>query len=364
MNCLSFKVYLTPMKLFGTILFLLTLTFGSEAQNGESQPSKFKLKIYDYTYGISPSINLPQFGSKSAFSSDVGYGFSIFFNPYINRSKYQLILRPGFNGYFYQVPDSGYNGSSSNFTLDLGLNIPLEKMERTGAIIGYSYNRVASAITRYTGIDRSGPNEKVLNKVLKNKNSHGIYAGLSFTLSKASSIDLRYTHILNQRSELLYVDAVPHSLSLAFNINFNRFSASKSDLQKARETISQLSQDTLYFINQSCKDELPNRQLDSLLKVHYNFSAFRVLEPEEIANTRKQSNVVHFALIGSYYPGEGEPPSSGIFLLDKNLNNTDIPYPHFKRLEYDLGISKNLCINGLSNAIMLIEWMNMRLHKF
>ena len=352
------------MRKLASTLILFMIFGTSFGQNGLAKRSSQKLNVFDYTYGINPSINTSYFGNSDLYSSSIGFGLGFYFNPHILRTKYQAITQFGFKNYNYQVPDSGTVINSASLTLDLGLKIPMEFLDNSSFILKYSGHQLVGAVSKYQGIKRPGPDEINFVNNLKNKLSHGVYLGFDFNFNSNSSLELGYTFFLNQDKTSDFVDAVPNNLSLSYNVNFSNISTSKTDMQKAQETISKLANDTLYFINQSCKNELPNAQLDSLLKANYTFSKYRVLSSSEIASSRLQTNVVHYAVIGSYYPGEGEPTSSGIFLLDENLNNTDVPYPHFKRLEFDLGINKKLCINGIDNAVFLIQWLNFKLINF
>ena len=355
------KAIFGTMRTLASILVLFVIFSTAFGQDDFSE-SKAERNTIDY--GLSPSGNLSFFGNSDTYNSTLGLGCGFFFNPYLSNPTYQLASQLGFKLFNYQIPKEGLKVYTTNFALDLGLKLQFPGLDNSSLVLKSSTYYVAGGVSTFQGLQRLGPRGVIFSNKLKNRISQGMYIGFDFDLKEKSSLELGYTHIFNQRNEVEYIDAVPHNISLSYNINFSEFVKTRSDLSYAKETVAKLSKDTLYFINQSCDDELPNVQLDSILKANYSFSKYRVLNDEEVARTRLQTNVVHYAVIGSYYPAEGEPLSSGIFLLDKDLIHTDVPYPHFKRLEFDLGINKKLCIGTLDNAVYLIQWLNTELSNF
>jgi hypothetical protein len=99
-----------------------------------------------------------------------------------------------------------------------------------------------------------------------------------------------------------------------------------------------------------------------LLLKNYSFSAYRLLQNDEIEPVSNQSNVVHFAIIGQHYGSTADPISSGIYLLDNQLKSTEFPYPyHTTNPKNSNGFS--LCFGGLSNTAALIALFDQRLKK-
>ena len=309
------------------------------------------------SYGVSPFLTVAT--ARGINDDKPAYGVGAdFFGSY--RIKNQFLQgKIGYKSY-------RYNKGVSTITMEdlhllLAIKQPLSQAKGINFVGGYSPSFIINASDRFSGKSDTIPTVYIADQ-FDNRFSHGFYLGFEFQSKDNGSIDFGYSFVLNNKITNGYFDAVPNHFTVGYNFNFNRKANVPEDVLLARTTLAQLTSDTLYFINRACLDDFTTNQLDSLLNEHYTYSAYRILSDEEIPAVSKQPNVVHFAVIGKHYGSLGDPESTGLYLLDSELNNTKFPYPyHTSNPKNGNGLSS--CIGGLRNAAALIRTFNGRLYE-
>jgi hypothetical protein len=306
-------------------------------------------------FGLSPFITLGKVSGINENKHPIGGGADLYYSQRV--ASHYLQGNIGYKRYQFQDISKKYLVEDLHLLLSFRHTIP--QANGVKIALGYAPAFVINATDRFIGKQDSIATI-TYNKLLKNRLSHGIYVGLEFQSKNDGSIDLGYTYVVNRSITNGYYDAIPNHIKIAYNLNFNRNGKEPIDVAAARITLTQLKNDTLYFINRSCAEDFSKAQLDSLLSKNYHYSAYKVLDDSEINATSKQSNVIHFAIIGTHYASYGDPSSTGIYLLDKDLKNTEFPYPyHTTNPKNGNGLSK--CIGSLENAAALIRVFNARL---
>lgn len=135
----------------------------------------------------------------------------------------------------------------------------------------------------------------------------------------------------------------------------------KTIRESAQETVSKLQKDTLYVINRTCKKRrISNEKLSVLFQVYYDFSEVKVLPDAMVYKVSKQSNVIHYAVVGNFPINDYSPTYSGIFLLDSNSNLCKRPYPP---PVLPLESFYNKCIKSERQCIGMIKDLNAMLHR-
>jgi hypothetical protein len=273
----------------------------------------------------------------------------------------------GYKRYSYSYPSQ--KRIMEDIHLRLALKQSLNQAKEIKLALGYEPAFIINATNINLGFTDSIPTH-YFAKDLNNRLSHSLYIGLEFQSKLNGSIEVGYTHTLNKGTVLsvnngitnTYFDAIPNHLKIGYNFKFNTNANVPYDVLEARTTLQRLTKDTLYFISRGCDEDYTFDQLDSLLNKNYSYSAYRLLKDDEIEHISTQANVVHFAIIGQHYSSTADPISNGIYLLDKDLKNTEFPYPyHTANPKNSNGLS--YCFGGLYNTGALINSFNHRLER-
>lgn len=148
-------------------------------------------------------------------------------------------------------------------------------------------------------------------------------------------------------------------LILLYSLSSAQDGRSRPSKEEVRQSLSKLQKDTLYVINRTCKGTFSNEDINRLFADNYTFSKFRVLKDDEIYAVSKQTNVTHFALIGEYHTSENTTSFPGIYLLDKESNLCEMPYPGVTRF----GGNYSGCIRKEKNVIRLLLGFNKNLER-
>ena len=281
-----------------------------------------------WKYGIAGGIALPQlpdyFDPKIAWKGQL-------FSSYTQNTK-TLFTSLGIRNIDYNNPENYTSVVARDLYAEFGLKSNFGKLSKTNLLINYSPSLILNSTQTYFGIDPQIPRTSSLINEYENTINHSFAAGLELELTDYSSLTLTYQQPLNSIKKQRFVDALPPLLNISYAINFNTFVSKTDKRQLMVSSLLALQKDTLYIINRDCKDNITKNQLDSLWKENFKFSAFRIIDDHEISAIKNRKNSIHFAVFGNYYAGTGEPNSSGIYLLDKNLTNVEYPYPTFTRI--------------------------------
>lgn len=339
---------LNGMKIrLGILILISVLCVNIEAQNNA------------FSYGLSPKINLPLVGSSDIeYENNIGFGLGVFTNYKLATPQLFAVAEFDYQRLNYSVLEQDTKISNDNFSIALGAKYNVQNLDNSSLIIAYKPIYVGGSTSIYQGTNNTGPREVNLIKNYSNRLSHNIYFGFELDLKGNNALVAAYNYSLNKNYGAIFIDAQPNYFTLGLKIGLGESWNGNNQKAEMQDGLRKLSADTLYFINRSCKGEMSDYQLDSILRANYTFSAFRVVNDSQIQSVKNQDNTLNFAVIGSYYPSLGDIPSSGIFLLDKNLNNLQYPYPHFIRLEFDFGLNKKLCLYSLSNAAQLVKMLD------
>jgi len=309
----------------------------------------------NFSYGLTPSINMPIIGNSSiSYATNIGFGLGMYLDYKTRAPQIKAVGSINYNRLNYDVEEKSTKIQTDNFGLTFGIKYASEMLDNSSILLGFNNTQVLGATSIYQGRNNTGPKEVNITSQFNNRSTFNFYTGFEFDLKSNTSLVATYTYSINKTYLADFIDAQPNMFSLGVKIELGTKNSENNQYTLMRKDLMQLSADTLYFINRSCEGEMSNFQLDSLLRIHYTFSAFRVLEDNEIAGVQKQPNTRNFAVVGSFYPSLDEMPSSGIFLLDKDLKNLPFPYPNFIRLEFDFGNKKKMCLYSLDNAARLI----------
>ena len=339
---------------YSAILFLVFLQFSKVwGQDTTVQNSPI-------SFGLSPYLTLATDKKNNTENSVFGFGGDIFTSYRMGANYVQTKL--GYKSYTYKTKYFSYKTESAQAQFTYKRKV--SDIPDVNILVGYAPSFTINASRTFKGRKDSIPT-LFYAKDLKNRLSHGIYVGLEFQAKGNNSMELGYTYVLNNNAQDFGVDeflfdAMPSHLSFTYNINFASNANQPAEGFTTQNTLSALSTDTLYFINRACESDFSIKQLDSMLNAHYTFSAYRILKDTDIAHVQKQANVVHFAVIGNYYASEGDPTTSGIYLLDRDLNLTKHPYPFFTR-DFSKGKAPANCMGSLKKVSATIILFNSRL---
>lgn len=308
--------------------------------------------------GLSPSFNKPIVPDYLASSIGVGLAF---YTDYKFREDLAISAKIGNSLLSYQNLDSNFKVSINTIDLEFGLKKYIRSLDNSAVVLRAMPRYVFASKQDFTGIGAFTAPTADLTKTNKNQLTVSMYAGFEFNFKERSALELGYVYSLNQQQENGYIDAVPHHIKMTYNINFlYRKKNNYNDL--AIETLGKLQIDTLYFINRACPSDYTLDQLDSILQANYTYSAYRIISDAEVATVSLQPNVLHFAVIGRYYASTGDPSTNGIYLLDKDLQLTEKPYPYYTSYRRNLG-AKGDCFGGPEAVGSLVEIFNSRLSR-
>ncbi len=337
------------LPLIAVVCFTLTSALG---QDNEHRDLKDR-----FSYGLTPKLNVPTISSGDKFGA-IGYELDLFSTIDLHHSPYKIFSSLGYARYGYESDPFRYN--TDNVNLLLGLGLTSEKLGYSNIIIGYKPSFTLYATSNFLGLKNpAGPNFEDITKTLDNRFSSGVYTAFRFNLNDKSALEIGYTYFLNQDEIGGVLDAQPHNLSLGLNINLGKRWDYSNKYDVCYPTLSALQHDTLYFINRTCEGKLSNDQLDSMLSENYKFSNFKVLEDAEIAEVQKRGDAIHFAVIGRYYASEGDPETTGIYLLDSKGDITETPYPFYTFIDTPLVLDH--CFGSMANIQRVIQKFNSRM---
>jgi hypothetical protein len=316
----------------------------------------------DITYGVTGVINstvIPSGSSPSTagqLESKVGAGGALWVSQrYFNVSLHGNLSLNVLN-YFNKDLNSKVTNINSGLILGMKYHIPnFSDLSISGA---YRPIFNASSIVSFVGKEDSIADYNISNG-FGNRLSHGLYAGIEYSFKDRNSLQVGYTHIINQNYTANFIDAIPHHISIGYNFDFSKGLASPKENAFMINSLLALTKDTLYFMNKSCPTDVSSHQLDSLLALHYTFSAYKILTDEEV-NANQRPNAVHYAVFGYYNASLADPSTTGIFLLNSEYNHTQFPYPyHTGTIKFNDGTSG--CIGSVYAAAILIRDFNSRL---
>ena len=309
-------------------------------------------------YGVSGYVTMATGINDNATTYGVGGDL---FAAYRIAPRNYVQSKLGYKRYSYEYNDLTQKRTMEDIHLRLAVKHSLNEEKGIRVLLGYEPAYIINAQNTYLGYLDSLPST-YFQKQLTNRLSHSLYAGLEFQSKHNGSIDIGYSYTLNKTTTNEYYDAIPNHFTVAYNFRFNTNKVISPEVLQAKATLKKLGQDTLYFINRGCSEDYSFDQLDSLLSKNYSYSAYRLLQDNEIAQVSNQPNVVHFAIIGQHYGSTSDPLSSGIYLLDSKLKSTEFPYPyHTTNPKNSNGFS--LCFGGLGNTAALISTFDQRLKK-
>ncbi len=337
------------MKKYFLILFL-GLSSSAYAQE--------KSTFTALSLGLSPSINKPIV--PNYLTSSIGVGLA-FYADYKFREDVAISAKFGNSLFSYQNLDSNFKVSINTIDLELGLKKYFRSLDNSAVVLRAIPRYVFTSNQDFAGRGAFTAPTVDLNKTNKNQFTVSMYAGFEFNFKERSALELGYAYSVNQQQANGYIDAVPHHIKMAYNINF-LYRKGTNYRSLAKESLMQLQADTLYFINRACPSDFTLVELDSILKVTYTFSAYKIINDAEVAAVSQQPNVVHFAVIGRYYASDSDPSTHGIYLLDKNLKLTEIPYPYFTTFP-SYGLTRDDCFGGHYGIGLLVDTFNSRLSR-
>ena len=340
-----------------TLLLALTLCFGQDSS----------VQVPRFNFGISPHLNLPlkvghsePISNQGEWVTNVGFGVQLYGNvPLKSAPAVSVSSSLGFNRYSFNYNNFIYR--TDNINLQLGVNLrPFGDNNQIKLAYQPSFLTMASA-TFIGRQNANGTNYTNIIDIIDHRAAQGVYIGFDFDLNDKSSLELGYTQLIKTTKTPPDQDPRFSAISISINTDLGKRWKYDEGRNAHLKTLLPLQNDTLYFINRSCEGELSNAQLDSILHAHYTFSAFKVLDDNEIVSTRATRDVIHFAVIGKYYASESSPTTTGIFLLDHEMNLTETPYPFYTYVWNRGGEPMNLCFNNLKNVVAVVERFNERM---
>jgi hypothetical protein len=338
------------------ILFILPMVIGQNESDSKS------LFTNNFKYGLTPKLNIAVLEKPDLYSASIGYGLDFYTSYKFTNSPFKISSTLGYSRYGYEYNNFKFNTDNANILL--GLTFISSSLGNSGFTVGYKPSYTLYGTSNYLGATNpDGPNFSDITSSFKNRFSNGIYGGFQFNLNDKSTVEIGYTHFLNQNTLQGFVDAQTNNISIGLNVDLGKNWSFKDQHAESKNSLNQLQGDTLYFINRSCEGELSNKQLETILSSKLTFCNYKVLKDHEIASVRKQSNVVHFAVIGQYYASEGDPLTNGIYLLDKNMEITTFPYPFYTYVTNMESQKLDLCFNELKFVELVVAKFNVRLNK-
>ncbi|MBL6730230.1 MAG: hypothetical protein ISP74_04910 [Bacteroidia bacterium] len=328
-------------------VFGLTLVTGV-CQSQSNQMLKWK-------YGIAGGITLPQL--PDYFDPNLGWNGKLF-SSYSMKNK-SVFTSLGIRNIRYDNLAIFSSVVAKDLFFELGIKSNFGKLSKTNLMINYSPSYVVKSTKTYNGFDNQIPRITSIIDQYDNIINHSIAVGVELELTESSSLTLKYQQPLISSQNQQFIDALPPLINISYAINFNTFISKTDERQRMISSLKALQRDTLYVIDRSCTNDITKDQIDSLWATNYQFSKYRIIGDDEISTIQKRQNCVHFAVFGNHYAGIGEPTTSGIYLLDKNLINVEYPYPAFTRITG--GTRK--CFGSMENIAIGIFIFNNRLSK-
>ncbi|MCH1472846.1 MAG: hypothetical protein L7V85_02930, partial [Bacteroidia bacterium] len=311
-----------------------------------------------WKYGIAGGIALPQL--PDYFDPKIGWNGQLF-SSYSSKNK-SLFSSLGARNLQYNNAEIFTSVTAKDLFFDVGLKSNFGKLSKTNLMISYSPSYVINSTITYNGMDKQVPKITSIIEEYDNIISHSLAIGIELELTEYSSLVVRYQKPLKSNQKQQFIDALPSLLNVSYAINFNTFVSKTDPRQLMISSLLALQKDTLYIIDRSCTNTITKDQLDSIWAKNFTFSNYRIIDDHEISTIQKRQNSIHFAVFGNYYAGTGEPNSSGIYLLDKNLKNVEYPYPSFTRITGGttkcFGSSESIAVGILTFSNRLSKKLN------
>jgi len=289
-------------------------------------------------YGINADVHVPRFPDR--FRSTLGHGVGAYINYQFNR-EYSLLLRANYRRINHNNLDLNQTFEFRDVSLTMAAGFSLEELANTKLLVGIQPTRIISPSFGLAG---------QLTSPLENLNSLNLFGGIQIDLNSYTKLELSYTQPIKRTGNNAYIDAIPPMISLGLSTNFNTLGNRVSHWREMKKTLNKLENDTLYFINRACEGELTDQRLNELLAQHFTYCAYRVLTKNELEEGKGPTNAVHYAVIGQFYAGSGEPLTVGLYLLDSEMHNVQFPYdpyvPIYNSNLNCMGAEKNI-ISGI-----------------
>ena len=311
-----------------------------------------------WKYGIAGGIALPQL--PDYFDPKIGWNGQLF-SSYSSKNK-SVFSSLGIRNLQYNNAEIFTSVTAKDLFFNIGLKSNFGKLSKTNLMISYSPSYVLNSTKTYNGMDKQVPKITSIIKEYDNIISHSLAIGIELELTEYSSLIVKYQKPLKSSQKQQFIDVLPPLLNVSYSINFNTFVSKTDPKQLMISSLLALQKDTLYVIDRSCKEKITKSQLDSIWTKNFTFSNYRIIDDHEISTIQKHQSCIHFAVFGNYYAGTGEPNSSGIYLLDKNLKNVEYPYPSFTRITGStikcFGSSESIAVGILTFSNRLSKKLN------
>ena len=311
-------------------------------------------------YGLGLNFNAPLVqNSKTSFSSNGGYGAGLFVAYPTLNSDVSISNRVQLNRVSYFSPTLNSNINTDQFQLYFGFNHILSSMDSAALSFNFipTYSNTSSI---FRGKTTSG---KPLSSNLNSEQEHvfdvGLRLGTEIRIAKNTGLELSYTRFIKSSYNKEVFDGQPNNISLSLNIHFSSMGIRTSAKKSMAKSLDSLSKDTLIVVNNACSRIMSNEVLFELFSLNYGFSAFKIINTEQLDSVMANTNTLFYALIGSYYGGFSEPESNGIYLMDRHYNLTEFPYP--VHTMYVLGLGEKECFSSLTTTAFVIRKFNRRL---
>lgn len=307
-----------------TLVFLLALALVSLGQNAASQLPDLRIGetfFFGLNGGVHRPVNL-NYENVNLMTGAVVEASA----EYRPTQTLGFVTRPNYTFTQYERDTENERISQHTFGLLLGGKIRPSALESGAVIIGVNPGFIGFG--RITDIRRSsisGGGENLIPSLEQRFLVAG-YVGFELKLNEYTAFEIGYQlNSVSQNETTSILQNQPHLLQ--FKLNWDIAAKWKEENTKNDlATLDSLRGDTLFIINTLCDEDPSVEQLDSLLKAHYTYSAYKILKANE---SRDSKNVWHYAVIGRYYASEGDPQTNGIYLLDSNLKHTQSPYPFY-----------------------------------
>ncbi|MGB0849925.1 MAG: hypothetical protein ACPGTP_01655 [Bacteroidia bacterium] len=311
-----------------------------------------------FAFGVSPLLNQTYGNGKYEPGLSVGLGF---FGTYMWKPNLSFAATAEYNHLIYSDDNANFNYLSDDLSLKLGLKKSFYQLDNSALILQAVPITSLRYIQEYKGTNNQNEKRTNLIPMVDSRFSLGIYAGFELDFKGRSSLELGYRHVVTSQETNSFIDAVPHHFSLAYKINFNAKKRKISKRLEMLKSLSKLKNSTLYVINRTC-DKYSLSQVDSIFAENYTFSRYKILKDSEIEATSQRNDIVHFAVIGRYYASKGDPESNGIYLLDKDLEICEYPFPYYEADNSNF-LDPDMCISSISYMARLVSVFNKRLYK-
>jgi hypothetical protein len=312
------------MARLSLLLFLFAFAICSKGQNSATQLPKFEVGE-NFFFGINAGIHRPvnlNFENVNLMTGVVAEAHA----EYRPTKSLGLITRPNYTFTQYERDAENERITQHTFGVLLGGKMRPTNLESSSFIIGV--NPAFIGFGRISDIRRSSISGESQNLTpnLDQRFLVAGYVGFELKLNEYTALELGYQlNSISQDENSSLIQNQPHLLQ--FKLNWDIASRWKEENnQNELATLDSLRNDTLYIINTLCDEDPTEQQLDSLLKEHYTYSAYKILDKND---SQSNEDAWHYAVIGRYYASEGDPQTNGIYLLDSNLKHTQSPYPFY-----------------------------------